>query len=789
MNEKLHLTKKALFIGFIATIMSCTHQQKIEREIASEGIWETMKATAKKLLLDSDTRHETLSETLQNVSTAEFKPEDGYLIRNNDSAFASKIYAIRNAKKTIDLVYYIYSSDETSSYFSNELIKAANRGVKVRLLVDYIFNYSNLTYFQALQKLGQGNITISFYNQPSLMVQAFAEYLVTPCPQGQPPTGDDCKNSKWNGKIWGNNIASLSSRLNSAVSSNSKHIKNLSPEAKLFLSGFFSQNGALIHQSLRKHDLSAIQSGPALSDEEKQAALSFLKIYYRYKLKGEISAGIQYLFAMAFYGQKINPLVNNIESYFPKQLLDSKDLPYITNYTHHKLLLADNKYMQLGGRNIENSYHVSKSDLVNKYLFIDTDMFFVLNPIDNSTKEIAASFGKLWNHFSTGRLNDIEDFSNYEALAQVKKSNLKSEIASIRIKTNAYTTYLRDYLKRKANGDNDLQNMQAIYKSDLTIDTKGLFTTSGTDMVKIATNVGRYFYLENIREGRYGSSQSFGSVNLFEKKYGKNIHKVWNKSLESACRDNTPNSRVVIHNAYYSPPAEFLRTIGQQVKGTNLGRTCNGLKYEIITNSIHTTDLNPINIIARRQMKALSDYLDGDITKSKRLEYYEYSPISSQPPRSKSKKVKSLHSKVMVVKNDVFVGSANADIRSLMMDTNNGVYIQNHEQLSKEYYDYIDGLKSGTTSTIAEAQDFFQQKINAIRTNDEQIYYGMMNYFRADRFITPEQKEHFWRFTEGLLNKVTDQSVGVLRFDLQNSVPQTPNYDSYFKFDSTFKVF
>ncbi len=56
-----------------------------------------------------------------------------------DDAFvsiASRIFLIRNAKRTLDLQYYIWNKDFIGQLMLNELYKAANRGIKIRLLID-----------------------------------------------------------------------------------------------------------------------------------------------------------------------------------------------------------------------------------------------------------------------------------------------------------------------------------------------------------------------------------------------------------------------------------------------------------------------------------------------------------------------------------------------------------------------------------------------------------------------------------------------------------------------------
>jgi len=59
-----------------------------------------------------------------------------YPLSEPRDAFASRIFLIDNAKKSIDVQYYIYEEDISGAFFSYHLLKAANRGVKVRILID-----------------------------------------------------------------------------------------------------------------------------------------------------------------------------------------------------------------------------------------------------------------------------------------------------------------------------------------------------------------------------------------------------------------------------------------------------------------------------------------------------------------------------------------------------------------------------------------------------------------------------------------------------------------------------
>jgi len=58
-------------------------------------------------------------------------------------SFVLRVHLVRSAKTTIDLQTFIWADEETSRYFENELIAAAKRGVKIRLLVDHMWSTKN----------------------------------------------------------------------------------------------------------------------------------------------------------------------------------------------------------------------------------------------------------------------------------------------------------------------------------------------------------------------------------------------------------------------------------------------------------------------------------------------------------------------------------------------------------------------------------------------------------------------------------------------------------------------
>ena len=63
--------------------------------------------------------------------------QSGFLLLGNGlDAFVARAVLAHNAERSIDVQYYLYNNDLVGALFTDQLIKAADRGVRVRLLVD-----------------------------------------------------------------------------------------------------------------------------------------------------------------------------------------------------------------------------------------------------------------------------------------------------------------------------------------------------------------------------------------------------------------------------------------------------------------------------------------------------------------------------------------------------------------------------------------------------------------------------------------------------------------------------
>ena len=109
------------------------------------------------------------AQTIENITPERFfaesaGPDRVILIEGNELARQSRISLLSSAESTIDIALHQIGNDQTSYLFYGFLIQAADRGVKVRLLIDGIFHSFHGSHRQTLRALiSHPNIDIRLY--------------------------------------------------------------------------------------------------------------------------------------------------------------------------------------------------------------------------------------------------------------------------------------------------------------------------------------------------------------------------------------------------------------------------------------------------------------------------------------------------------------------------------------------------------------------------------------------------------------------------------------------------
>lgn len=84
----------------------------------------------------TDTNDTYLGKARKDEIRANLGQSGFYLLENGLDAFVARGLLVSKAERSIDAQYYLYHDDLVGLLFSDQLIKAADRGVRVRLLVD-----------------------------------------------------------------------------------------------------------------------------------------------------------------------------------------------------------------------------------------------------------------------------------------------------------------------------------------------------------------------------------------------------------------------------------------------------------------------------------------------------------------------------------------------------------------------------------------------------------------------------------------------------------------------------
>ncbi len=113
-----------------------------------------------------------LASPFGKVVNRTFKNNTHYvnILNVGDEALLARIHLIRAAQKAIYIQTFIWASDETGRFVIKELVEAAKRGVKVKLMVDYLTldkSLENIAYLATAHP----NIEFKVYNPMAQKIQ------------------------------------------------------------------------------------------------------------------------------------------------------------------------------------------------------------------------------------------------------------------------------------------------------------------------------------------------------------------------------------------------------------------------------------------------------------------------------------------------------------------------------------------------------------------------------------------------------------------------------------------
>lgn len=97
------------------------------------------------------------------------------LLTHGLSSLQLRLDMIKRANKEIDVEYFIYIADKSGRIFTKALIEAAQRGVKVRMLLDYFMIKDQVTPFH-IYELEKYGIEVKYFNPVSNLKMFSTQY-------------------------------------------------------------------------------------------------------------------------------------------------------------------------------------------------------------------------------------------------------------------------------------------------------------------------------------------------------------------------------------------------------------------------------------------------------------------------------------------------------------------------------------------------------------------------------------------------------------------------------------
>lgn len=274
------------------------------------------------------------------------------LLTGNTDAWHAKREVIAGATVSLDLCYFILENDATTAVLLQDLVAAAARGVKVRVLLDYFMTFKQSEVLRALAAV------------PNVLVRRF-----------RPPTAQWCA-----------------------------ALRELGIDDLRFIEGFTSMDLKLMASSFGDNKLESPSFASVLANMKPEPGESRLSLAVRMRtaLLQEVAnellglhAERQQLSGGGFFDRVLNASKRLVA--LPKKIAalhDVRDgLDLFLHRTHHKLLLADGREFIMGGRNIADAYHLDAVPAPGRP-FIDTD---VRVRDTQGSAEHAAAFNALWD--------------------------------------------------------------------------------------------------------------------------------------------------------------------------------------------------------------------------------------------------------------------------------------------------------------------------------------------------------------------------------------------------------
>ncbi|MFK7812043.1 MAG: phospholipase D family protein [Maribacter sp.] len=152
MNKHKHLYNFLAIILILVLLTSCKEDKNPLAVVITSNFCEDMHR-------DDST---SLSKELEDISELMETKTGVYVLEDGGGAMVTRAWLTEYAEQTIDIQYFIFSMDNVGLIACDYLVRAADRGVKIRLLVDDIMVDADIQDVLTLDS--HENISIKVYN-------------------------------------------------------------------------------------------------------------------------------------------------------------------------------------------------------------------------------------------------------------------------------------------------------------------------------------------------------------------------------------------------------------------------------------------------------------------------------------------------------------------------------------------------------------------------------------------------------------------------------------------------
>lgn len=156
------ITRALCALLLTASLTGCMAQAQVYRPISSALI---------------DTQDTRLGKGIAKEAQRHTESSGFYLLSNGLDAFVSRLLLMEAADKTLDVQYYLFHKDATAQLFTHYLLRAADRGVRVRLLLDDFGHEGQEPLLAALAV--HSNIEVRLFNPFANRAVPYLDFLTS----------------------------------------------------------------------------------------------------------------------------------------------------------------------------------------------------------------------------------------------------------------------------------------------------------------------------------------------------------------------------------------------------------------------------------------------------------------------------------------------------------------------------------------------------------------------------------------------------------------------------------